>query len=271
MLTAQTLPQAAIQPSDGAVHWGGLPLSGRRGRRRARRLPRSPRVTMRFLFEAGQSTSGLDLEPGQWTVGGAPEDGVHVAGLSPRLVSLEVTEAAVWLRSLRDLRVGRGPLGAGTRRLLLPGEAVELGPAMHLRRGADGMPTATLALLKSWVRDEGPGGRSAAAELVCVAGPEAPSAFPLTGAQIELGRHPGCGVHLRDRSISRRHARLVRAAGGHRLEDLGGPNPTRRNGRRLRTPVVLEEGDVIELGRTLLHYLAAELDPGAVGTAAPPH
>jgi hypothetical protein len=38
----------------------------------------------------------------------------------------------------------------------------------------------------------------------------------------------------------------------------------------LRTPVVLEEGDVIELGRTLLHYLAAELDPGAVGTAEPP-
>jgi Inner membrane component of T3SS, cytoplasmic domain len=225
---------------------------------------------VRFLFEAGQSTSDLDLEPGQWTVGGAQEDGVRVAGLSPALVSLEVTEAAVWLRSARELLVGRGPLGPGMRRLLLPGEAVELAPAMRLRREPEGMTTTTLALLQSWVRDEGPGARSAAAQLVCVAGPDAPSAFPLTGAQLELGRHPGCGVPLRDRSISRHHARLVRVANGHRLEDLGGPNPTRRNGRRLRTPAVLEDGDVIELGRTLLRYLGAELDPRAVGTAPPP-
>jgi FHA domain len=216
---------------------------------------------MRFLFEAEQTTSDLDLGAGLWTVGGAQEDGVRVAGLSPGMVSLEVTETAVWLRCQRELRVGRGPVAPGMRRLLLPGEAVELGPAMRLRRAAEGTPTATRALLQSWVRDEGPGARSAAAELVCVAGPDAPSAFPLTGAQIELGRLPGCGVQLRDRSISRRHARLVRAGPGHRLEDLGGPNPTRRNGRRLRTPAVLEDGDVIELGKTLLRYLAAEPDP----------
>jgi len=232
--------------------------------------PRSPRVTVRFLFEAGQSTSDLDLGPGQWTVGGAQEDGVRVAGLSPGLVSLEVTEAAVWLRSARELLVGRGPLGAGMRRLLLPGEPVELAPAMRLRRAPEGMTSETLPLLQSWVRDEGPGARSAAAQLVCVAGPDAPSAFPLTGTQVELGRHPGCGVQLRDRSVSRRHARLVRAANGHRLEDLGGPNPTRRNGRRLRTPASLQDGDVIELGRTLLRYLAAERDPEWSESSLPP-
>jgi hypothetical protein len=222
---------------------------------------------MRFLCEAGPTTSELELQPGSWTVGGGLEDGVRLPGLSAGLIALEITETNAWVRSAREVVVGRAPLRADTRRLLLPGEAVELGGGLRLRRPAQTAPIATLALLQSWVREGGARSPSAAAELVCVAGQDAPAAFPLVGGPLELGRHPDCAITLQDRAISRRHARLVQRGNTHRLEDLGGPNPTRRNGRRLRAPSLLEEGDVIEIGRTLLRYVAAEQDSPAAREA----
>ena len=75
----------------------------------------------------------------------------------------------------------------------------------------------------------------------------APPIVPL-GAEVVLGRHPDCEVHLDDDSVSRRHAALRRREGVWMLVDLGSTNGTWVNGRRVgaRTPV--RRGDLVQLG-----------------------
>lgn len=63
-----------------------------------------------------------------------------------------------------------------------------------------------------------------------------------------IGRHPGCEILLPDRQISRQHARIKRVDDTFVLEDLGSKNGTCVNGEAATEPVVLEDGDVIQLG-----------------------
>jgi CheY-like chemotaxis protein len=73
--------------------------------------------------------------------------------------------------------------------------------------------------------------------------------FRLDGRDAVLGRGPEAEVQLVDDGISRRHARIVRAAnGGFELQDLGSTNGTYHNGLRLKGSIRLDEGDKVELG-----------------------
>jgi Inner membrane component of T3SS, cytoplasmic domain len=233
---------------------------------------------MRFHFHAGAEASELDLRSALWTVGGGPADGVRIAGLPTALLQLAVTPGSVWLRGARPLRVGRAPLDPRTWRLLLPGEAVDLGAGRTLR-----LPPAPAAgteeLLRALALDLRPLPRCAAAVLVAVAGPDAGETFSLPGPSADVGRLEAAPVCLRDRAVSRRQLRLVRLGEGHRAEPCPGPNPVRCNGRRLRAPVLLREGDVLGVGRTLLCYFppAPDVDggpprltSGGTGRPAPP-
>lgn len=229
---------------------------------------------MRFHFHAGPEVSELDLDAALWTVGGGPSDGVRIAGCPTSLLQLAVTPGSVWLRGGQPLRVGRAPLDPHAWRLLLPGEAVELGAGRTLRLPAV-PPAGTDALLRALALPDRPLPRCAAAVLVAVAGPDAGETFALPGPSAEVGRLEGAGVCLRDAAVSRRQLRLVRTGEGHRAEPHPGPNPVRHNGRTLRTAALLREGDVLGVGRTLLCYFpalpevggppgpVAPLDPGA--------
>ena len=64
-------------------------------------------------------------------------------------------------------------------------------------------------------------------------------------------------LRLRDRAVSRMHARVRREDSGFVLEDLGTPNGVFLNGVRLESPAPLADGDVLELGRSLLRFQAA--------------
>jgi PAS domain S-box-containing protein len=73
--------------------------------------------------------------------------------------------------------------------------------------------------------------------------------FKLNGREAVLGRAPDVEVRLVDEGISRRHARILRAAdGGFALQDLDSTNGTYHNGLRLDGSVRLDEGDKIQLG-----------------------
>jgi pSer/pThr/pTyr-binding forkhead associated (FHA) protein len=68
-----------------------------------------------------------------------------------------------------------------------------------------------------------------------------------------------------DPKISRRHARLSRGADGRlAVEDLGSANGTFVNDEQIRAARVLEPGDVVRVGRTVL-----EVTPAAAEVAAP--
>ena len=62
-----------------------------------------------------------------------------------------------------------------------------------------------------------------------------------------LGREHSCDVVIADRQVSRFHARLTPSSQGIILEDMGSKNGTHRNGDALTAPVVLQDGDMIQV------------------------
>jgi len=64
---------------------------------------------------------------------------------------------------------------------------------------------------------------------------------------ITVGRGDDCEIMIPDRKISRHHARLTPGPDGVLLEDLKSKNGTHHNGDAIRAPVLLEDGDLIQI------------------------
>lgn len=62
-----------------------------------------------------------------------------------------------------------------------------------------------------------------------------------------VGRDASCDIVIADRQVSRYHARLTPGAEGVLLEDLGSKNGTFCNGQRLEEPVILSDGDLVQV------------------------
>jgi len=84
--------------------------------------------------------------------------------------------------------------------------------------------------------------------------------------EVMIGRVPGNNLVLRAGNVSRQHARI--AANGSRLivSDMGSSNGTYVNGRKIRQPTILRDGDEIWIGD---FYLRVELTPPASSIAIP--
>ncbi|MEN9937090.1 MAG: hypothetical protein RLZZ387_3669 [Chloroflexota bacterium] len=73
--------------------------------------------------------------------------------------------------------------------------------------------------------------------------------FPLSPSTI-IGRSmEQCEIALNDSFLSQQHARLELRADQWVLEDLGSTNGTFVNDIEVRDPTIVEEGDIVRLGR----------------------
>src|SRR5688572_4419370 len=72
---------------------------------------------------------------------------------------------------------------------------------------------------------------------------------------VEIGRGSSCELILDADSVSRRHARVERFGGGHKIVDLGSTNGTYVNATRIAEHI-LRDGDRIQIGKALLKYIA---------------
>jgi two-component system cell cycle response regulator len=79
---------------------------------------------------------------------------------------------------------------------------------------------------------------------------------------IDVGRGSAAGLILDADSVSRKHARIERFGGGHKLIDLGSTNGTYVNGVRVKEQI-LKDGDRIGIGKALLKYIAGGNIEGA--------
>jgi DNA-binding winged helix-turn-helix (wHTH) protein len=82
--------------------------------------------------------------------------------------------------------------------------------------------------------------------LIAQEGPLKGQRWPVSRALV-LGREHSCDVVISDRQVSRFHARLTPTSEGIILEDMGSKNGTHRNGELLSAPVVLQDGDMIQV------------------------
>lgn len=69
----------------------------------------------------------------------------------------------------------------------------------------------------------------------------------LIKGDVIVGRDDSCHVVIQSRQVSRYHARLVQLPQGVQLEDLGSKNGTHINGREVMEPVMLQDGDIIQI------------------------
>jgi len=82
--------------------------------------------------------------------------------------------------------------------------------------------------------------------LVAQEGPLQDQRWPL-GRTVVLGRDSGCDIVIPDRQVSRYHARITPTNEGMILEDLDSKNGTHCNGEPLSAPIVLQDGDVVQV------------------------
>jgi pSer/pThr/pTyr-binding forkhead associated (FHA) protein len=75
--------------------------------------------------------------------------------------------------------------------------------------------------------------------------------FPL-GDELTVGRAAGCQITLDDTYASQIHARIFTRDGHLHVEDLGSTNGTYLNRRKVSAPMVVNRGDQIQIGSTVL-------------------
>jgi pSer/pThr/pTyr-binding forkhead associated (FHA) protein len=72
------------------------------------------------------------------------------------------------------------------------------------------------------------------------------------GPSMMVGRDPGCEVRLEDTYASQQHARVFAKQDSWYVEDLGSTNGTFVNDQRLAAPALVQPGDRIRVGTTVL-------------------
>ena len=82
--------------------------------------------------------------------------------------------------------------------------------------------------------------------LVAQEGPLNNQRWPLARTVV-LGRDSTCDIVIPDRQVSRYHARITPTKEGMILEDLGSKNGTHCNGTVLTAPLVLQDGDMVQI------------------------
>jgi ABC transport system ATP-binding/permease protein len=103
-------------------------------------------------------------------------------------------------------------------------------------------------------------------------GPVPGKVFDLVKDVLTIGRDMNNDVVINDAEVSRNHGRLTSQSGGYLIEDLASTNGTFVNGQRLIGPKLLNPGDVVGFGETIVLEYSYIADAGAtvVASAPPP-
>jgi len=78
--------------------------------------------------------------------------------------------------------------------------------------------------------------------------------------RFSFGRKPTCDIQINDQGVSKEHAVILTVGNDQILEDLGSTNGTLVNGIKVQRHI-LQNGDVIEVGRYKLRYVNAKALP----------
>jgi pSer/pThr/pTyr-binding forkhead associated (FHA) protein len=70
-----------------------------------------------------------------------------------------------------------------------------------------------------------------------------------------IGRSPDCDLRLQDGFLSSRHARVANDDGDLSIEDLGSTNGTYVNQELVKGRVLLERGDIVQVGGVLFEVV----------------
>ncbi|MFT3709600.1 MAG: FHA domain-containing protein [Archangium sp.] len=78
--------------------------------------------------------------------------------------------------------------------------------------------------------------------------------FSFEGGEARLGRTADNDIVIKDPSSSRSHARVYEEEGRHFVEDLKSANGTKLNGKPVKAPLELKNGDKVSIGDVVLEF-----------------
>lgn len=84
--------------------------------------------------------------------------------------------------------------------------------------------------------------------LVIIDGLKQGTRFILRDGENLIGRSPSSVAILEDQSVSRRHGMLIKTKAGWLLQDAGSKNGCKLNGQKIKEPVNIGHGDIIQVG-----------------------
>lgn len=122
-----------------------------------------------------------------------------------------------------------------------------------LRRVVRDVRTQTPSGKRARGKERTGGAAPTTASIVVVHEPDGarPRTFKLSTSML-VGRAPECEIRVDDTYASQQHARLFGRTGGWYVEDLGSTNGTFVNDQRLGAPAMVQPGDKIRVGTTVL-------------------
>jgi FHA domain len=223
---------------------------------------------MLIEIEMSLEKTTVDLTDGYVKVGGDETDDILIPGLPPSLLQLTIEGDVMQVVATERLRVSGALFPEGIPRRVLEGERIELSADIFLTRLSDEkrrdsrklMGTAFVAreLLSS---GEVPVNATRAASFTCVTGLDEGCIFAVAFQENTVGRADDAHIRIRDRAVSRHHALVTRHGAHVGIVPLGSLNGVFLNGVRLRQETLLKQGDIVELGHTVLRFEAAESSP----------
>ncbi len=78
--------------------------------------------------------------------------------------------------------------------------------------------------------------------------------FELHGNQVTVGTSPRSDIRLKSKECSKKHAAFVLYEDGWAIEDSGSEKGTKLNGKKITSPQLLFDGDIISLADERLYY-----------------
>jgi diguanylate cyclase (GGDEF)-like protein len=91
-------------------------------------------------------------------------------------------------------------------------------------------------------------------------GLEAGRVHLMTTDSLTVGRASTCDLRIDDTSLSRQHCRIRRTNGSYFVEDLESRNGTQVDGVRIKAPVILQDGSLIQLAATTIIMFSHQED-----------
>lgn len=88
----------------------------------------------------------------------------------------------------------------------------------------------------------------------CVVNKDTGEIFVLCGNEVTIGTARKSDIKLKSQSASKSHAVIVLYEDGWAIEDAGSGRPTLLNGKKVTTPQLLFDGDIIAVGDERLYY-----------------
>lgn len=107
-------------------------------------------------------------------------------------------------------------------------------------------------------------------QFVMRSGPTVGKVTALTTPEVTIGRETSNTITINDAEVSRRHAKMELHGSAYVIEDLGSTNGTFVNGKRITGTQVLNAGDVVSFGETIVLVYESPVDQNATVISSKP-